>query len=79
MMQITNKYGIILFVDSDDEICRHYKHMITNNGIVEWGCNKPIKAEELKPPFYAYMYITRGEGVKYRCRVISITASACKI
>lgn len=66
-----NKTGIILFVDSDEEICRHYKHMVDNNGIVEWGCNVPIRAFELKLPFYAYMYITRGEGIKYRCRVRS--------
>jgi hypothetical protein len=66
-----NKTGIILFVDSEEEICRHYKHMEDNNGIVEWGCNVPIKAYELKLPFYAYMYITRGEGIKYRCRVRS--------
>lgn len=66
-----NTTGIILFVDSEEEICRHYKHMEDNNGIVEWGCNVPIKAYELKLPFYAYMYITRGEGIKYRCRVRS--------
>lgn len=61
---------MILSVNPEDEICKHFRHLVKNNGTVEWG-TRPIgsdKIEKLKKQklFYAYTYITGKAGIKYR-------------
>lgn len=60
------QYAIIIAVNPEIEICRHFEHL-NQNGTVEWGTNFAIRFPQLinQKPFYVYTYVAKV-GIKYR-------------
>lgn len=60
------QYAIIIAVNPEIEICRHFEHL-KQNGTVEWGTNFAIRFPQLinQKSFYVYTYVAKV-GIKYR-------------
>jgi hypothetical protein len=54
------QYAIIIAVNPEIEICRHFEHL-NQNGTVEWGTNFAIRFPQLINQKSFYVYTRSGE------------------